>query len=124
MRNDQRQRIPTRRLDVDDVDVFPVDSGRELRQRLQFSLATVNILAAQRPHAEPYNLRTLTAVIDTSFQRADSAFGVTWPGVTPTNPSPAVTVRGLPGSLALAKPWRVGHSWAFVPYAPSNAIDD
>jgi len=33
----------------------------------------VNILAAQRPHAEPYNLRTLTTVIDTSFQRADSA---------------------------------------------------
>jgi hypothetical protein len=62
-----------RRLDVDEVDVFPVDSGRELRQRVQFSLATVDILAAQRPHAEPYNLRTLTAVIDTSFQRADSA---------------------------------------------------
>jgi hypothetical protein len=34
--------------------------------------------------------------------------GVTRPGMTPTNPSPTVTVRGLPGSLALATPWRVG----------------
>jgi hypothetical protein len=59
-----------------------------------------------------------------STSSTESAFGVTWPGVTPTNPSPAVTVRGLPGSLALAKPWRVGHSWAFVPNAPSDAIDD
>jgi hypothetical protein len=39
-------------------------------------------------------------------------------------PSSTVTVRGLPGSLALAKPWRVGHSWAFVPNAPSDAIDN
>jgi hypothetical protein len=52
------------------------------------------------------------------------AFGVTRPGAAPTNPSPTVTVRGLPGRLALDKPWLVERSWAFVANAPSDAIDN
>jgi hypothetical protein len=39
------------------------------------STVTVGILAAQRAHAEPDDLRALTAVIDKSAQRAESAFG-------------------------------------------------
>ena len=49
-------------------------------------------------------------------------FGVTRPTVAPTNASPTVTVRGLPGRLALAKPWRVARSWGFVPCAPWDTI--
>ncbi len=40
MRHDQRQRILMPRPDVDEVDVDPVDLGRELRQRVQSSPRT------------------------------------------------------------------------------------
>ncbi len=38
VRHDQRQRVGMRRADVDEVDIHPVDLGRELRQRVEFGL--------------------------------------------------------------------------------------
>ena len=42
--HDQRQRVLVTRLDVDEVDVDPVDGGRELRQRIQLGLALAPVV--------------------------------------------------------------------------------
>jgi hypothetical protein len=44
MRDDQRERVLMPRLHVDEVDVCPVDLGRELRQRVQFRLARAPVV--------------------------------------------------------------------------------
>jgi hypothetical protein len=74
--------------------------------------------SATAPSAEMADLRGATWATDSAISHAESA-GVTWPGVSPTNPSPTVTVRGLPGRLALAKPGGLGAVGGFVPYAPA-----
>jgi hypothetical protein len=42
--HDQRHRVLVRRLHVDEVDVNPVDLGRELRDRIQFRLALAPVV--------------------------------------------------------------------------------
>jgi hypothetical protein len=42
--HDQRQRVLVRRLDVDEVDVHPVNLGRELRQRVQPGLTLAPVV--------------------------------------------------------------------------------
>jgi hypothetical protein len=49
--HDQRQRIPVRRLHVDEVDIRPIDLGRELRQRVESRLACAPVVIG-RPVAD------------------------------------------------------------------------
>jgi hypothetical protein len=44
VRHDQRQRVRVRRLHVDEVDVHPIDFGRELRQRVQLRLGLAPVV--------------------------------------------------------------------------------
>ena len=63
-------------------DRHPLLGGRPDRRSLNRGMTycqppPVNVIGRSQPaHAEPDNLRTLTAVIDTSAQRAESAIGV------------------------------------------------
>src|SRR5262249_29616784 len=65
MRHDQRQRILMPRPDVDEVDLDPVDLGRELRKRVQSRLALAPVVlacpvAGEFPHRrQPHALRSV-----------------------------------------------------------------
>jgi hypothetical protein len=67
MRHDQRQRVRVRRTHVDEVDVHPVDLGRELRQRVQPRLHPAQVVVG-RPVAGEFldrrQLHALRAVLD------------------------------------------------------------
>ena len=72
MRHDQRQRVLMPRPDVDEVDLDPVDLGRELRQRVQSRLAPAPVVLG-RPVAgerlQRRQLHALRAVGDELFRR-------------------------------------------------------
>src|SRR5688500_14107757 len=59
MRHDQRQRLLVPRLDVDEVDVDPVDLGRELRQRVQSRLALAPVVLGRPVAGERLDRRQL-----------------------------------------------------------------
>jgi len=67
VRDDQRQRVLVPGPDVDEVDVHPVDLGRELRQRVQFRLAPAPVVVG-RPVAgqllQHRLLHALRSIID------------------------------------------------------------
>jgi hypothetical protein len=72
VRHDQRQRVLMRRLHMDEVDIHPVDLGRELRQRveLRLDLAPVVVgrpVAGERLHRR--QLHALGAVCNELFRR-------------------------------------------------------
>src|SRR3989442_5748662 len=62
MRDDERQRILVRRLDVDEVDVEPVDLRDELRQRVQPRLEPPKVVLAAPVAHELLNGRELHAL--------------------------------------------------------------
>ena len=62
VRDDQRQRVLVPRLHVDEVDVDPVDLGRELRQRVQSRLARAPVVIGRPVAGELLNRRQLHAL--------------------------------------------------------------
>ena len=62
VRDDQRQRVRVRRPDVDEVDVHPVDLGRELRQRVQPRLARAPVVIGRPVAGELLDRRQLHAL--------------------------------------------------------------
>jgi hypothetical protein len=80
VRHDQRQRVLVRRAHVDEVDVQPVDLGRELRQRVQSRLALAPVVvrrpvARQRLHRG--ELHALRPVVDELAGRPARRFDTT-----------------------------------------------
>jgi hypothetical protein len=59
VRHDQRQRVLVCRLDVDEVDVQPVDLGRELRQHVQSRLAPAPVVLGRPVPREVLQRRQL-----------------------------------------------------------------
>ena len=62
VRHDQRQRVLVRRPHVDEVDVDPVDLGRELRQRVQPRLARAPVVVGRPVAGELLQRRQLHAL--------------------------------------------------------------
>ena len=62
VRHDQRQRVLVPRPDVDEVDVHPVDLGRELRQRIQSRLALAPVVVGRPVAGERLDRRQLHAL--------------------------------------------------------------
>ena len=62
VRHDQRQRVLVRRPHVDEVDVDPVDLGRELRQRVQPRLARAPVVVGRPVAGELLDRRQLHAL--------------------------------------------------------------
>ena len=62
MRHDQRQRVLMPRPDVDEVDLDPVDLGRELRQRVQSRLALAPVVLGRPVAGERLQRRQLHAL--------------------------------------------------------------
>ena len=62
VRHDQRQRVLMPRPDVDEVDVHPVDLGRELRQRVQSRLARAPVVLGRPVAGERLDRRQLHAL--------------------------------------------------------------
>ncbi len=62
VRHDQRQRILVPRPDVDEVDLDPVDLGRELRQRVQSRLAPAPVVLGRPVAGERLQRRQLHAL--------------------------------------------------------------
>jgi hypothetical protein len=62
MRHDQRHRVLMPRPDVDEVDLDPVDLGRELRQRVQSRLALAPVVVGRPVAAERLQRRQLPAL--------------------------------------------------------------
>ena len=62
MGHDQRQRVLVRRPDVDEVDVHPVDLGRELRERVQPRLAGAPVVLGRPVANERLQRRQLHAL--------------------------------------------------------------
>ena len=62
MRHDQRQRVLVPRPDVDEVDLDPVDLGRELRQRVQPRLARAPVVLGRPVAGELLHRRQLHAL--------------------------------------------------------------
>jgi hypothetical protein len=72
MRHDQRQRILVPRLDVDEVDVHPIDLRRELRQRVQSRLALAPVVLGRPVAGELLHrgeLHALRAIVDELLRR-------------------------------------------------------
>ena len=62
VRHDQRHRVLVPRLHVDEVDVHPVDLGRELRQRVQSRLARAPVVIGRPVARERLHRRQLHAL--------------------------------------------------------------
>ena len=62
VRHDQRQRVLMPRPDVDEVDLDPVDLGRELRQRIQSRLALAPVVPGRPVAGELLQRRQLHAL--------------------------------------------------------------
>ena len=62
MGHDQRQRVLVRRPDVNEVDVHPVDLGRELRERIQPRLARAPVVIGSPVANKRPNRRQLHAL--------------------------------------------------------------
>ena len=62
MRHDQRQRVLMPRPDMDEVDVHPVDLGRELRKRVQSRLALAPVVLGRPVAGELLHRRQLHAL--------------------------------------------------------------
>jgi hypothetical protein len=72
VRHDQRQRVFVRRLHVDEVDVHPVDLGRELRQRVESCLALAPVVLGRPVAGELLHrgeLHALRAIVDELLAR-------------------------------------------------------
>ena len=70
--HDQRQRVFMLRLDVDEVDVHPVDLGRELRQRVQLRFGHAPVVRCRpvvRERPEGRQLHALRAIVDQLLAR-------------------------------------------------------
>ena len=62
VRHDQRQRVLVPRLDVDEVDLDPVDLGRELRQRVELRLGLAPVVVGRPVARELLHRRQLDAL--------------------------------------------------------------
>jgi len=68
VRDDQRQRVLVARLDVNEVDVEPVDLGRELRQGVQPCLARAPVVVVTPVRDERRQRRELHALRVISYE--------------------------------------------------------
>lgn len=103
----------------------PICSVPTIKPRSLIAEARTQDHVKRNPHPAAPNRKSCTSTPDRTCHSnsAHSRQGVTWRGEAHQSIT-YCDLRGLPGRLALAKPWRVERSWAFVPCAPSDAIDD
>jgi hypothetical protein len=62
MRHDQRQRVLVRRPDVDEMDLDPVDLGRELGERVELRLGLAPVVVSRPVARELLQRRQLHAL--------------------------------------------------------------